>query len=127
MKERLWQALRMGASWALRRYANTTLETLKLEGARLYIRGVDKLRLACAALVVGLLVLGLALAALILLPIGIVWTFDLSPHQSGLVVLGFVVVYLLIAIVTVRHLLSERVWLRFFHVDEVLAKVVEQD
>lgn len=127
MKERLWQMLRMGASWLLRRYANTTWERLQVEGAKFYIRGVDKLRLAFIAVLGGLLVLGLALAGLVLLPLSVVWFLELKDYKAGLVVFGFVLVYFGFALSLALALTSERNWMRFFHVDEVLARVIEHE
>ncbi len=115
--------------WLLRRYKRISLGLLKIQAAMYYVKGIQAARsgAVCAVCAAGLI--ALMGAGFVLLPAGLaVLLYGLSGSwvASCVVLLALGAVYLIVSLLALRRCLSERAWMRFFKVDELVAKVTER-
>jgi hypothetical protein len=111
--------------WLLRRYEQVSLDLLKIRAAVYYVRGVQTAR---SAAIVGLLVVGVVVllaSGFVLVPIGLaVLIYGLSGSWVAacvvLLVLG--ALYVIVPLLVLRRFMSERAWMSFFKVDDLVAR-----
>ncbi len=125
----LKRGLAVAALWLLRRYKTISLDLLKIRAAVYYVKGVQTARSAAAAgLTAAGLIAGIG-AGLVLLPAGaavLVYGLSGSWVASCVILLAVGALYLAVCLCILRRCMSERAWMRFFKVDELVAKVTER-
>jgi len=120
----------VAAIWLLRRYKQMSLDLLKIRAAIYYVRGVQSAR---GAAVVALIVLGLLAiigAGFLILPFGLaILIYGLSQSWVAaciaLLVIGALYVIVPLCILR-RYYMSERAWMSFFKVDDLIARVTRK-
>jgi hypothetical protein len=125
----LKRVLAVAGIWLLRRYKRMSLDLLKIRAATYYVRGVQSAR---AATIVGLMAVGLVAmmgAGFIILPIGLtILLYRLSGSWVAacvaLLVLGGL--YVIVPLCILRRCMSERAWMSFFKVEELVARVTRK-
>jgi hypothetical protein len=116
--------------WLFRRYRQMSLDLLKIRAAVYYVRGVQSARAAAIAVLIALGLLAVMGAGFLLLPIGLaILLYGLSHSWVAaciaLLVMGGL--YIIVPLYILRHhYLSERAWMSFFKVEELVARVTRK-
>ena len=120
----------VAAIWLLRRYKQMSLDLLKIRAAIYYVRGVQSAR---GAAVVALIVLGLLAiigAGFLILPFGLaILIYGLSQSWVAACIALLVIgaLYLIVPLCILRrYYMSERAWMSFFKVDDLIARVTRK-
>ena len=116
--------------WLLRRYKQMSLDLLKIRAAIYYVRGVQSAR---GAAVVALIVLGLLAiigAGFLILPFVLaILIYGLSQSWVAACIALLVIgaLYLIVPLCILRrYYMSERAWMSFFKVDDLIARVTRK-
>ena len=125
----LKRASAVAVFWLLRRYKRISLDLLKIRAAIYYVRGVQSAR---AAAIGGLLALGsLAVmgAGFLILSIGLtILLYGLSHSWVAaciaLLIMGGL--YVIVPLCILRRCMSERAWMSFFKVEDLVARVTRK-
>ncbi len=123
----LKRSFTVAAIWLLRRYKQTSLDLAKIRAAIYYVRGVQNARAAAIAAMMVLGLLAVMGAGFLILPIGLtILIYGLS-HSWIAACIALLVIGCLYVIVPLwilrRFYMSERVWMSFFKVEDLVARV----
>jgi len=110
--------------WLLKRYRELALDVIKIESAIWYVRGVRTARRAF----LGVLALGICLTvgavALVLIHSGL---YALLPWPvNAWTLMGLGVLYLIMVLLILRWVCSERTWMRYSGASEYTARVTRR-
>jgi hypothetical protein len=125
MRRLLKHGFAVAVLWLLRRYKQVSLDLLKIRAAIYYVRGV---RAARSAAIVGLMAVGVVVllaSGFVLVPIGLaVLIYGLSGSwvAACIVLLVLGALYVIVPLFVLRRCMSERAWMSFFKVDDLVAR-----
>lgn len=105
-------------AWVVGQYRRRWLDLLRLEGAMLYLRGVQVARDVCRSVVAVLVFLFLALAGFILVHVGLFAL--LPPPVNAIVLLALGLTYLIAGLCGIRRLTSDAWWMKMTQVDRCM-------
>lgn len=114
------------AIWLLRRYKRISLDLLKIRAAIYYVRAVQGARAAAIAALLALGLIAVMGAGFVILPIGLtILLYELSHSWVAACVALLVVgaLYVIVPLCIFRRLMSERAWMSFFKVQDLIARV----
>ena len=97
------------------------VETLKVEAATRYVAGVRKARRGFIALIGSFLLLLLMMSGFLLIHVALFMWLPWALPLKALLLLGLGLIYLLIGLLAVLAVCSERAWMKFTKVDQILA------
>ncbi len=117
----------VGVIWLLRRYKQVSLDMIKIRAAICYVKGVQSARAAAIAVLIALGLLAIMAAGFLILPFGLALLLYGLSHSwvaACVALLALGVLYVIVPLCILRrHYLSERAWMRFFKVDDLIARV----
>ena len=125
----LKRAFAFAAIWLLRRYKQVSLNLLEIRAAIYYVRGVQSARAAAIATLMALGLLAVMGAGFLILPIGLtILLYGLSHSWVAaciaLLVMGGL--YVIVPLCILRRCMSERAWMSFFKVEDLVARVTRK-
>ena len=129
MRRLLKDGFAVAILWLLRRYKQVSLDLLKIRAAIYYVRGVQTARLGVMAILAAVGAVVVLASGFILVPIGLaVLIYGLSGSWVAacavLLVLG--ALYMIVPLYVLRRCMSERAWMSFFKVDDLVARVADK-
>jgi hypothetical protein len=105
-------------AWVVGQYRRTWLDLLQIEGAMLYLRGVQVARGVCRCVLAMLMFLFLALIGFILVHVGL---FVLLPRPvNAIVLLALGLVYIILGLCGIRRLTSDACWMQITQADRCM-------
>lgn len=104
-----------------------SIDRLKIRAAVWYVKGVAGARVAFMSYVALLALLLLGAAGFILLHVGLFIVLPLSLRVKGLLFLALGAVYLLVPLLALRRLCSQKTWMDFTRADDLVARVTGTD
>ena len=125
----LKRALGVAASWLVRRYMQVSLDLLKIRAAMYYVRGVQGARAATIAVLLALGLIAIMGAGFMILPIGLailVYGLSHSWVAACIVLLVMGGLYVIVPLCILRRCMSERAWMSFFKVGDLVARVTRK-
>jgi hypothetical protein len=125
----LKRAFAVAAIWFLRRYKQVSLDLLKIRAAIYYVRGVQSARAAAIGVLMALGLIAVMGAGFMILPIGLtILLYGLSHSWVAaciaLLVMGGL--YVIVPLCILRRCMSERAWMSFFKVEDLVARVTRK-
>ena len=112
--------------WIKQTYMEPTLRLLKVRVAIYYLEGIKTARQILILLCLLIFVITLIGAGLVLIPVALLLFMPWSPETKALVGLAVGLVYLLIPVVALFSLLSEKRWLKLTGTNDVLNKLLNK-
>jgi len=112
--------------WLLRRYKRISLDLLKIRAAIYYVRGVQNARAAAIASLMAMGLLAVMGAGFLILPIGLtILLYGLSRSWVAACIALLVIggLYIIVPLCILRRYMSERSWMSFFKVEDIIARV----
>jgi hypothetical protein len=106
--------------------SNASVEITKLKMAKLYVKGVESLRLLFIAIFGMGVCLVFLLSAIVLFHTIILFYMPWDVQTKICVSLVFAGMYLIIAIASFGYVFSQLKWLKMFHADKILDQLKEQ-
>jgi nitrate reductase gamma subunit len=107
-------------------YVETTIDLLKIEAAIAYINGIKvtrRLFMVLCALVFCIVIIA---CGFLIIPIALCMFMPWSPETKAIVAIVFGAVYVLVPLITIVMLLSEKRWMKMTRSDELIRKVLKQ-
>jgi hypothetical protein len=95
----------------IQQHRRLSIQWLKIQAAIWYVKGVAQARQIAVRIVSVVAGLLLALAGFIILHVGLFLWLPVSIGVKGLLLAALGLIYLLVAWLAIRHLLSERLWM----------------
>lgn len=112
--------------WIKQTYLEPTLRLLKVRVAIYYLEGIKTARQILILLCLLIFVITLIGAGLVLIPVALLLFMPWAPETKALVGLAVGLVYLLIPVVALFSLLSEKRWLKLTGTNDVLNKLLNK-
>lgn len=125
----LKRASTVAVIWLLRRYQQMSLDLLKIRAAIYYVRGVQSVRATAAAALMAQGLLAVMGAGFVILPIGLaILIYGLSHSWVAACVALLVMggLYVIVPLCILRRYMSERAWMSFFKVEDLIARVTRK-
>ena len=119
----------VAAVWLLGRYTQVSLDLLKIRAAVYYVRGVQGARAATIAVLLALGLIAIVGAGFVILPIGLaILVYGLSHSWVAACVVLLVMggLYVTVPLCILRRCMSERAWMSFFKVGDLVARVTRK-
>jgi hypothetical protein len=115
--------------WLLGRYKRISLDLLKIRAAIHYVRGVQSTRAAAIVVLLALGLLAVMGVGFLILPIGLAILLYGLTHSwvaacIALLVMGGL--YVIVPLCLLRRCMSERAWMSFFKVEDLVARVTRK-
>lgn len=104
-------------------YRRLSIEMLKIEAARWYVKGVAGARVAFIGYVGLMAVLLLALSGFLLFHVGLFLLLPWPLKAKAALLAGLGLLYLIVALLGVRYATSSATWLKLSRADEVVEKL----
>jgi hypothetical protein len=125
----LKRAFAVAVIWLLRRYEQVSLDLLKIRAAIYYVRGVQSTRAAVFVVLMALGLIAVMGAGFMILLIGLtILLYGLSHSWVAaciaLLVMGGL--YVIVPVCILRRCMSERAWMSFFKVEDLVARVTRK-
>lgn len=120
--------VQMLIDWLKNTYLEPVIRSLKAQAAVVYLEAIKGTRRILVLLCLLVFVITLVGAGLILIPVGLVLIFSSSPPDPrNMGIVGVIVgaVYILVPLVAMRPLLSEKRWLSVTGAEETARKMLE--
>ncbi len=124
----LKRSLAFVSLWLVQRYARISLGLLKIRAAVCYVKGVQAARAAGAIALRAAGLIAIIAAGLVLLPAGIaVLVYGLGGGWVAICTLLIVTgaLYVIVPLIILSRGMTEREWMRFFKVDDLVAHVTK--
>ena len=125
----LKRAFAVAGIWLLQQYKQVSLELLKIRAAIYYVRGVQGARAAAIAVLMALGLIAVMGAGFMILPIGLtilVYGLSHSWVAACIVLLVMGGLYVIVPLCILRRYMSERAWMSFFKVEDLVARVTRK-
>jgi hypothetical protein len=111
--------------WLKRTYLEPVIRSLKTQAAAAYIEAIKGSRQLLILLCLLVFVITLVGAGLVLFPVGLTLLFTRTPQTVAIVGTVVAAVYLLVPLVAMRLLLSEKRWLAVTRAEETARRIME--
>jgi len=125
----LKRAFAVAGIWLLQQYKQVSLELLKIRAAIYYVRGVQGVRAAAIVVLMALGLIAVMGAGFIILPIGLsilIYGLSHSWVAACIVLLVMGGLYVIVPLCILRRYMSERAWMSFFKVEDLVARVTRK-
>lgn len=117
--------LRLVSDWLKRVYVEPILKTIKAQIAIGFLEGVRAARRILLLVVLLVFVITLIGGGLVLIPLSLLLFTDWAPHTKAIVGMVVGLFYLLVPLVVLVPLLSEKRWMRVTSASKVLRQLLD--
>lgn len=116
---------KLASDWLKRVYVEPMLRMIKVQIAIGFLEGVRAARRILLLLVLLVFVITLIGGGLVLIPLSLLLFTDWAPHTKAIVGMVVGLLYLLIPVIALIPLLSEKRWMRITSANKVLKELVD--
>ena len=117
--------VQMLIDWLKKTYLEPVIRSLKAQAADIYLEGMKGARRALVLLCLLVFVITLVGAGLVLIPFGFLILVPWEPQTKGIVCLVVGAVYILVPLIAMVPLLSEKRWMSVTGAEETAKRILE--
>ncbi len=108
------------------KYLQTAIDVVKVEFAIAVIKAIGGARRLFMLLSVWIFLLTLVAVGLAMIPVALCVFMPWEPTTKLIIALLFALIYIAVPVFLLMTLMSERRWMKIFHADELVQKVMRQ-